>query len=333
MNNERLIRTRRGLPCPICGQGNQECGFNSRIALCVNVPSDREYQGRSFKRTWLHKLKEGQTANYVYPERKEGCPIANREQRDKVYRAFLGLLKLEPRHWGMLIRSKIPGSIIINRLYKTIPDYKDRWRYTKKLLEMGFSLEGIPGFFLAETKERKFWTFMAKEGMFIPVMDKDGLIIALRIRLDKPERNAEGKEKNKYRWFSSDGLLMGTGSSTHCHVAMGDTEEIWITEGEKKSEVVRHFTGNTCISVPGVGEWHKAIPIIKDLSPKRVVVAYDADKKINPDVRFYESRLIEALKELPGVIVLVAEWDLAHGKGIDDYMLMMSGHVPDKIAA
>lgn len=319
---EPLQRTKHGFPCPICGEENMKCSFNSKVALCVNVQSDRECGGHVIMPTWIHKLSESQIPDYTPKDKKPGCVMADRETRDKVYRAFLEMLKLSPKHLGQLVRAGIRPGMILDCEYKTVPEFKDRWRYAKRLLEKGFKLDGIPGFFQAEAKGRTFWTFTAKEGMFIPVSDRDGFIIKLRIRLDKPEVRPDGKIKNKYRWFSSDGLFMGTGSGTDCHVTMGETDEIWITEGEKKADVGRDKLGKTFISVPGIYEWHKALSIIKALSPQKVVVAFDADKITNPDVIFYESKLIEALKEFPEVVVLKAEWSLSQAKGIDDLLLL-----------
>jgi len=320
---EPLQRSRRGLPCPVCGEENMKCSFNSKVALCVNVVSGRLCGGKPFMPTWIHKIGEDKLIDYIRKEKKPGCEIASREKRDQVYKAFLDMLNISPKHLGQLVRAGVRPGMILEKQYKTVPDFKSRWKYAKKLIQMGFSLEGIPGFYQAEANGRTFWTFAAREGMIIPVRDLDGFITGLRIRLDKPELKPNGEEKRKYRWFSSAGLLMGTSSGTSCHVARGSPDEVWVTEGEKKSDVACDITGKTFISLPGVYEYWKCIPLLKELSPKTIVVAYDADKISNPAVARCEKFLIETLKiEFQEVVILKAEWDLAQAKGIDDLFLI-----------
>ncbi len=55
------------------------------------------------------------------------------------------------------------------------------------------------------------------------------------------------------------------------------------------------------------------------------VIAYDADKAVNNKVLDSEQYAIQALK-VEGFSIGVAEWDMRHGKGIDD--LLQGGRQP-----
>lgn len=318
---ERLQRTNRSHPCPICGEGNQKCAYNSTVAICVNKDSDRECkEGKSFIKAWIHRI-DGSIAvqkRDQYPEH----ICQGRETLDKAYRAFLKMLILEPRHISMFLEQGVPLKMLIDNQYKTVPEFKKRWLYAKQLREMGLSLEGIPGFFQAEGKHGRFWTFAAQDGYFIPVKDMDGYIIRLRIRLDHPQIKENGKTEGKVKWFASPDRYNGTPSGIVCHVARGDDTLIEITEGEKKADIICYVTGHTCVSVPGVGTYRLAIPIIRKLMPMGIKTAYDMDKLTNPDVLAFERQLQQAIKEeFPTIVLTKAEWDIAQGKGADDFLI------------
>lgn len=320
---ERLQRTNRSHPCPICGEGNQKCAYNSTVAICINTSSDRECKdtkGEAFVKAWIHRL----DGSIVAPKREEYPEhrCQEREKLDKVYRAFLQMMSLEKRHIDKFREMGVPLKMVIDRQYKTVPSFKLRWKYAKRLIEMGFSLEGIPGFYRASGKNGRFWTFSAQDGYFIPVTDMDGYIIRLRIRVDNPQLKANGKPEGKVKWFASPDKYDGTPSGIVCHVVRGDDTLIEITEGERKADVVNYFTGLTCISLPGVGTYRLVISILKKLNPMGVRLAYDMDKWTNPDVLTYERQLEKAIKEeLPNIVITKAEWDISQGKGHDDFLI------------
>ena len=52
-----------------------------------------------------------------------------------------------------------------------------------------------------------------------------------------------------------------------------------MTEGELKADICTALDGTPTISAPGVTQWRSAIPVLKDLGAKTVILAFDA-----PDV-------------------------------------------------
>lgn len=108
----------------------------------------------------------------------------------------------------------------------------------------------------------------------------------------------------------------------------------FVTEGEKKGVYCNDKMRAPFISVPGVNSWSKliegkkgnrAIDILQSRGVGMFVIAYDADKAVNNKVLDSEQYAIQALK-VEGFSIGVAEWDMRHGKGIDD--LLQGGRQP-----
>jgi hypothetical protein len=55
------------------------------------------------------------------------------------------------------------------------------------------------------------------------------------------------------------------------------------------------------------------------LERPQVVIAFDADAAVKDQVRFARAELAQHLRR-QGALVGFLEWDLAHGKGIDDHL-------------
>jgi hypothetical protein len=61
---------------------------------------------------------------------------------------------------------------------------------------------------------------------------------------------------------------------------------IRITEGELKADIATVLDPKHVwtLSVPGVNAWYRALPILEELKPKKVLVAWDSDWKENPAI-------------------------------------------------
>lgn len=73
--------------------------------------------------------------------------IADIEIRDKVYREFLGMLKLEYQHKRYLQKLGLLDSSIDNGLYRTIPKNYIKRRLVSNTLAKKYNLAGIPRIF------------------------------------------------------------------------------------------------------------------------------------------------------------------------------------------
>lgn len=121
--------------------------------------------------------------------------LADIEIRDKIYRDFLSMLKLEPQHRRQLRNMGLLDSTIEDNLYKSVPK-----NYIKRRI-IGNNLEGTPGFYQEEDFK---WLFSKYNGFFVPVFDANGYIQGLSIHLDKAFND------NQDIWFSSNNKINGT---------------------------------------------------------------------------------------------------------------------------
>ena len=108
----------------------------------------------------------------------------------------------------------------------------------------------------------------------------------------------------------------------------------WITEGEKKGIFANAALKQPVLWLPGVNSYQLVVKPHKGITPldvmrkkgaKVAVIAFDADKAINPMVMRCFEKLAELLKE-QGFKTYSAEWDMSYGKGVDD--LLAAGKLP-----
>lgn len=127
--------------------------------------------------------------------------LADIEIRDKIYRDFLSMLKLEPQHRSQLRNMGFLDSTIEDNLYKSVPKNYIKRRIIANNLSKKYNLEGIPGFYQEEDFK---WLFSQYKGFFVPVFDSNGFIQGLSIHLDKAFND------NQDIWFSSNNKINGT---------------------------------------------------------------------------------------------------------------------------
>jgi len=91
------------------------------------------------------------------------------------------------------------------------------------------------------------------------------------------------------------------------------------------------------VSIPGVSSWgfllskkggERPVDLLKRKGVRIFIVAFDADRETNERVMQAQKATIQALKE-EGFTVGVAEWNIEHGKGIDD--LLCNGYRPQYV--
>lgn len=129
------------------------------------------------------------------------------QQLDQVYEAFLGMLTLEDVHMQKLQKLGFLPNEIKSIGFKSIPMKENaKLNICKKLLELGYELKGIPGFY--QNSQFK-WTFQSHKGFFIPAK-YNMKIVGLRIHLDNIY-NADTTDI----WFSSNAKYNGTKASNN----------------------------------------------------------------------------------------------------------------------
>ncbi len=268
---------------------------------------------------------------------------------DAIYRAFLKKLHLQKNHVRYLKQERWPDQLIIHSQVRSMPPGGNGYYYgkgrdlvAKELVREFGSLKGVPGFY--EQADGK-WNFAGQSGLLIPLYDHNGNLYRLRLRLDHPEVDENGKEKNKYHNFSSfyetsaDGIHFvntfknscrsGSHPSLYAVPSRDDYTVCYITEGEKKSLFANHVLHAPVVSLPGVNSFGKVLETMDDgrnvlnfLAAKgctTVIIAYDSDKYVNEAVLMYEQKLIELLSGY-GFRIAVAYWNPGFGKGLDDIL-------------
>lgn len=187
---------------------------------------------------------------------------------DAAYQAVLVELSLSDEHRKDLQRRGLTDCEIDRRQYRSLRNV-DRGRAGKAAAaKAGDNVLSVPGF----TRGTYGVTLTGNAtGLLVPVRALEGRIQALKIR-------QQGDPKYLYL---SDAANTSSGSPIHVPLGiMPPVEIIRVTEGELKADVCMSLDATPTIGVPGVTQWKSAMPILKELHAKTVVIAYDA-----PDVR------------------------------------------------
>ena len=361
MSNFRNVS--KSEPCPICGkpdwctvqyvEGNTKLHYCRRVLGCSNIISGTNGMSYVFlKQTsdgscmykeesaYMESRKEWEKANgrnrYANGKRTKPKPPCGKQPPapqpavsvtpldngtlDAIYRAFLKKLHLQKNHVRYLKQERWPDQLIIHLQVRSMPPGGNGYYYGK-------------------------WNFAGQNGLLIPLYDHNGNLYQLRLRLDHPEVDEDGKEKNKYHNFSSfyetstdgihfvnafkNGCRSGSHPSLYAVPSRDDYTVCYITEGEKKSLFANHVLHAPVISLPGVNSFGKVLETMDDgrnilnfLAAKgctTVIIAYDSDKYVNEAVLMYEQKLIELLSGYDFRIA-VAYWNPGFGKGLDDIL-------------
>lgn len=282
---------------------------------------------------------------------------------DKVYRALFDALVLEDYHKDYLRSEKWDEHLIEASMFRSLPpsgydvykiiqkkksgttlsDFEEmslslKNRSRKQIAQELFlkfgDLEGIPGFYLNHSNfnNSNYWDFSGKQGILMPMFNVEGKIFGLRIKLD---------DGGTYKWISSYyekpikeseteivyDNPMKKGSKTSASVSYRFTDYqspfLFVTEGEKKQNVVLIKKGIPCANVPGVESFRTMLSdldALKERGIRYIIIGYDADKSSNTLVLRAELNLIQALLE-GGFEIFIAEWSEVYGKGVDDVLL------------
>lgn len=272
----------------------------------------------------------------------------NREL-DLVYRSFLKHLHLNKMHIRYLKKEGWSNQLIQRSMLRSLPvnhsrhyNSDDRERITLELIHEFGSVQGVPGFY---QKPDGKWTFTGSSGILIPLYDHNHCLYRLRIRLDHPQVDDSGKEKNKYNNFSSyfesktkGGALVNAyinGCRSGSHIGLYDNPTVddytvcYITEGEKKAIYANHVLRVPVVSIPGVNSFNKlleksengftVLDYLKSQGCRILIIAYDSDKYINQSVLMYENKIIEFLSS-QDFYIGIAFWNPGFGKGLDDIL-------------
>lgn len=305
--SHKWLRVNKQNPCQICGKPDW-CliSDDGKAAICARIESDKPAGNKGAG--WLHQLDNNIPLPPQRPRTEaKQSPRAMSDVLHTAYESLLSKLTLSAPHRDNLHNRGLTDAEI-NRLgYKTLPA-TGRHDVVKNLQSKGIELAGIPGFWLDVNQ----WQLAGAVGIVIPVRDTNKRIIGLQIRCDQV-RDA------RYKWLSTKNYPEGCSPGAPIHVTgVLSQGEIWITEGALKADIAALKLGRLVLAVAGVGNWVGVIPVLRELKPSRVIIAFDMDKNINHAVRLHTEALIMCLLK-GGIRTFEADWN-QEAKGIDDFL-------------
>lgn len=220
--------------CCRCGGGGYSVGLYAKVK---NIDTKKAYK------ELLERECYSQNREHI-----EISPInllADIEVRDKVYRYFLNMLKLDGQHKRYLKSLGFIDNSIEAGLYRSIPQNYIKRRLIGHSLSKKYNLAGIPGFFQEEDFK---WCFSRFAGFFVPVFDQKGYIQGLSIHLDKPFNN------NQDIWFSSSNKINGTGAKSWImkNKITSDTQSVIITDNFILGNLIKENTNAPMIAFQNI---------------------------------------------------------------------------------
>ncbi len=293
--------------CPKCGVHG---GMFDLYSLYTGIPRN-EARNAIMDKVFPSGKPVIQKRNAVPKPMNVECPLADIEVRHATYTALLSLLSLANDHITNLKNRGLTDDDIKRLGYKTTPVF-GMSAIATQLLDKGFTLAGVPGFY---TDENDHWVFVQEQrGILIPVRDRHGRIQGLQIRRDNTE-------KRKFRWVSSVERKLGCGGASWVHIAGPIRPTMLLTEGPMKADVIYALSGLSVIAVPGVNALKTLTPVLEDLKADgltTIKTAFDMDLLCNFHVKDGYNALLQLLNDLDfkyGTYL----WN-PYYKGLDDYI-------------
>ena len=302
--------------CPKCDTGGGPLQFWALFrGLDINAPAkELSADYHAYMRSQNKDGKKEVRKTYTPPPRID-VDTADVDTRHRTYEAFLSMLTLSPSHKENLLERGLDEETIRKKGYKSAP-LLGHEAICQNLLNKGYVLEGVPGFY----KDSKgTWTFLRfSSGFLIPQRDGRGRIQGMQIRLENPF-----DDRRYFTISTGEKYNKGAKGLSVCHLARGkDLKDIIITEGPLKADIISYFTGYSVIAVPGVsslGYLKQALYDLKCKGMQKVTIAYDMDLYEKDTVEAALNRLKKMLEDMY-IPYTVLVWDKEY-KGLDDWLL------------
>ena len=206
---------------------------------------------------------------------------ADTDQRERVYREMLTMLRLKERHRKHLLSRGLDREQVsrMEEMGFKSTDSEAAASICRRLIKSGHSLEGVPGFYLNRDKEWRIAFFDYNEGFLCPVWTRERKLIGFQIRPDRPFKD------RKYTWLTSNGKERGCSSKSPAgYFGKPDVGIVYVTEGILKAAAAHLATGKPFIGNPGVAHYKEVAEILKEMKEdglRLVMECYDMDKLLN----------------------------------------------------
>ena len=321
--------------CPFCGSQKLNVNYEKNVWRC-NKCNESGNPKTLVEKVMLVSRYDAfcfLDENRLYLETCEETPqqntyankIASENTLNKTYSTLLSILDLDKAHKKDLIKRGLTESAIKKLKIKSVLDEDSYW-IPKKLIKLGCTLEGVPGFY----KEENTWKINVYPGGYlIPFINFNEKITGFQIRNMKPTKKA-----GKYITISSTGKNNGTKSQLPVHlIGFNGQKSVLITEGALKADIAtflfyKKFHKKVAImAIPGVNNTKYIPEVLEFLKSKGVTKIYDAidmDKIGNEDVE-KNIHVEKAMKKIKSIVLAhdlefkTLIWNKE--KGIDDFLL------------
>lgn len=248
---------------------------------------------------------------------------------DKTFTALLSMLTLSKEHREHLRSVRGLSDEQIDRLgYKSTPPFYMCKPLAKRLLEKGYTIEGVPGFYIGKDGN---WTVnfnSVTAGFLIPAHGIDGRIGGCQIRLDTPLKDMDDpsdKAGAKYIWLSSAGKSGGVSSGSPVFfIGNPYARTVYVTEGGLKAGIAHTLMNRTFAAIAGANNLASLEELFRALSANGteiIMEAQDMDKYRNVMVNNGASKLYLMAKKY-GMECRRLTWNPNY-KGVDDWQLAL----------
>ena len=268
--------------CNRCGESGGMLSLYGKIYGLDNQTACREIKDALGKNEQAPSYQVRKRENAPKEPEIPSAKPAPDDVRHKTYSTFFSMLVLADTHRQNLLKRGFTDGQIMENGYKSTPVFGYK-KLTRKLLEAGCTVEGVPGFYQDKDGEWTIHFSNKSSGFLVPVRNPDGLIVGAQIRLDHPY------DGRKYIWLSSTNYLMGTSSGSPVHFVGNPGEKtVFVTEGPLKGDLAHALSGRTFGCVPGANQYANLPPFLQDMKlmgTETVYEAYDMDKLLKTACR------------------------------------------------
>lgn len=244
----------------------------------------------------------GCRANMIVQPQEENT--ADLEERNVVYHRLLEMLSLSDTHKKKLMERGLTSCQMETFWFRSTPIHGTE-QLARRLIKEGYSLSGIPGFYMNDNGNWDMAFYRKNQGIICPAYSVSGEIEGFQIRLDEPY------DDRKYLWFSSTNRLRGASSkSPVSFVGNPYDKTVRVTEGILKPIVAHALSGYSFLGTPGVNQYkglEKALSALKDNGLETVLECHDMDKFM--DIHCYGDYK-------PSVCEMCREKDVSYGIGV-----------------
>ena len=206
-----------------------------------------------------HSTENASGVCITFAEEKPHADLVNR-----AYASLLEHLPLDTDHRQNLHQRGLSDGEIDRRGYRSLRNVNRSSAAKAVHQALGDAVFSVPGFVQGE-----FGVTLDGQatGLVIPVRDLKGRIVALKIRRATDP---------KYLYLTGSDGTNSPGSPVHVPLGVNSSASMLrVTEGELKADVCCALDSVPTISVPGVNQWSKSLPVLTELGAKTVVIAYD----------------------------------------------------------